>query len=165
MAAYDALDWHDFYVMTGGAAAALTGLLFVAMSLHSKAITSNRFFSNRAIGSLLSLMLQLFISAAVLVPQQTTTQAGAEVELGALFFLVFTVSSILRGVFRLAPSSAKRRVGEWIGGIVWIALFLASGVSLILEAGGGFYLLAIVMVLMFGWNVYNAWILIAEVSD
>src|SRR4029077_11049527 len=117
------------------------------------------------IGSLLSLMLQLFISAGVLVPQQSTWQVGAEVELGALFFLVFTVTSIARGVFRLAPSSVRRRVGEWIGGTAWITLFLASGVSLILGAGGGFYLLAIVMVLMFGWNVYNAWILIAEVSD
>jgi AcrR family transcriptional regulator len=58
MVAYDAQNWQDFYVMTGGAPAALTGLLFVAMSLRSKAITSNRFFANRAIGSLVSLMLQ-----------------------------------------------------------------------------------------------------------
>jgi hypothetical protein len=34
-----------------------------------------------------------------------------------------------------------------------------------LRAGGGRYLVAIVMIFMFGLNVYNAWVLIAEVSD
>ena len=37
MSAYDAAAWQGFYVMIGGAAAALTGLLFVAMSLHEPA--------------------------------------------------------------------------------------------------------------------------------
>jgi len=36
--AYAPHSWQSFYVTVGGAAAALTGLLFVAMSLHSKAI-------------------------------------------------------------------------------------------------------------------------------
>jgi hypothetical protein len=78
MAAYDPQSWQNFYVMTGGAAAALTGLLFVAMSLHSKAITATRFFTNRAVGSLVSLMTQLFLAAAILVPGQSV-EAVAEV--------------------------------------------------------------------------------------
>src|SRR5881392_1977681 len=54
--AFDVERWHDFYVMTGGAAAALTGLLFVAMSLHAREIMANRFYSNRAVGTLMSLV-------------------------------------------------------------------------------------------------------------
>ena len=36
LTAYDPAPWQNFYVMTGGAAAAPAGLLFVAMSLHAK---------------------------------------------------------------------------------------------------------------------------------
>jgi hypothetical protein len=39
--AYNPAAWQNFFVMTGGAAAALSGLLFVAMSLHAKAIMEN----------------------------------------------------------------------------------------------------------------------------
>src|SRR6184192_3357402 len=31
---FDAASWHDYFLMVGGGAAALTGLVFVAMSLH-----------------------------------------------------------------------------------------------------------------------------------
>jgi hypothetical protein len=31
---YNAAAWHDYFMMVGGGAAALTGLVFVAMSLH-----------------------------------------------------------------------------------------------------------------------------------
>jgi hypothetical protein len=44
-------------------------------------------------------------------------------------------------------------------------LFLASGLSLLTRTGGGFYVLALVMILMFAWNIYIAWVLITEVSE
>ncbi|HVH62921.1 MAG TPA: hypothetical protein VNA65_04905 [Candidatus Dormibacteraeota bacterium] len=66
-AAYDPGRWDNFYVMAGGAAAALTGLLFVAMSLHSKQITSHPVYAGRAVGTLVSLMSQLVLAGAVLV--------------------------------------------------------------------------------------------------
>lgn len=47
--AYDPAPWQNFYVMSGGASAALTGLLFVAMSLHAETTMTNAFYGNRAI--------------------------------------------------------------------------------------------------------------------
>lgn len=35
---YDPAIWRDFFVMVGGGAAALTGLVFVAMTLHHEDI-------------------------------------------------------------------------------------------------------------------------------
>src|SRR5579864_2566671 len=93
--AYETSAWQNFFVMTGGAAAALTGLLFVAMSMHAKAIMSNRFYSNRAIGTLMSLTSQLLLSGAVLLPGQSVTLLGVEVEVVALFFLGVTIRAIL----------------------------------------------------------------------
>jgi hypothetical protein len=166
MSAYDAAGWQNFYVMVGGAAAALTGLLFVAMSLHAKAIIADPLHGSRAVGTLLSLMTQLFVAGTVLIPQ-STMMLGIEVEVAALLSLVQSV----RGVV-VTLRTAKRRVRsrmrttlEGIGAAIWIVLFVASGISLIAHAGGGLYLLAAVMPFMFGWNVYVAWVLITEISD
>jgi modulator of FtsH protease len=165
--AFDPERWHDFYVMTGGAAAALTGLLFVAMSLHAREIMANRFFSNRAVGTLMSLASQLLISGAVLIPGQPLTVLGVEVEVAALFFLGFIIQQMAtRGPE--APSVATtltHRLMEMGGGTLWIVLFNAAGISLLLQVGGGLYLLAVVMFFMFAWNIYIAWILITEVSE
>jgi len=165
--AFDTEHWHDFYVMTGGAAAALTGLLFVAMSLHAREIMANRFFSNRALGTLMSLASQLLISGAVLIPGQPLWLLGVEVEAAAIFFLAFILRQIQtreRAAPRVA-STSTHRVMEFGGGTLWIVLFNAAGISLLLRVGGGLYLLAAVMFFMFAWNIYLAWVLITEVSE
>ena len=165
--AYDTGPWQNFYVMTGGASAALAGLLFVAMSLHARAIMQDRFFSNRAVGTLMSLATQLLISGAVLIPGQPIWLLGVEVQAAALVFVGVTVRQILtRGSG--APSVAStwtHRLIELGGGTTWLVLFNAAGISLLFRAGGGLYLLAVVMFFMFAWNIYIAWILITEVSE
>ena len=165
--AFDTREWHDFYVMTGGAAAALTGLLFVAMSLHAREIMANRFFSDRAIGTLMSLASQLLISGLVLVPGQPIYLLGVEVEAAALLFLAYIVRQIqTRGPGAPAiASTLTHRLMEIVGGTLWIVLFNVAGISLLLRAGGGLYLLAVVMFFMFAWNIYLAWVLITEVSE
>ena len=165
--AYDVSAWQNFFIVTGGAAAALAGLLFVAMSLHANRIMGNRFFSSRAIGTLTSLASQLLISGAALIPGQPLFLFGAEVEAAALFFVaLLTLQILTRGPD--VPSVAARwthRLMETVGGTIWLVLFNAAGVSLLLRAGGGLYLLAAVMFFMFAWNIYIAWILITEVSE
>jgi hypothetical protein len=167
LSAYDPQGWHDFYVMVGGAAAALTGLLFVAMSLHSKAITADPLYGSRAVGTLLSLITLLFIAGAVLIPGQSLTALGIEVEAAAIFFVAQTTVAVvrtLRSPHRRGRSRLRTTL-EGIGAGIWIVLFVASGISLMAHAGGGLFLLAAVMPFMFGWNVYIAWILITEISD
>ena len=167
MSAYDPQGWHDFYVVVGGAAAALTGLLFVAMSLHAKAITADPLYGSRAVGTLLSLITLLFIAGAVLIPGQSLIALGIEVEAAAIFFVAQTVTAVIR-TLRSPHRRGRLRLRttlEGVGAGIWIVLFVASGISLMAHAGGGLFLLAAVMPFMFGWNVYVAWILITEVSD
>jgi modulator of FtsH protease len=166
MAPYDPRDWHDFYVMAGGAAAALTGLLFVAMSLHLKAVMAHPLYGRRALATLISLMTILFISGAVLIPGQSAAAIGVEVLVFALYHVVATYRQVrgIRGP-EIAALSWRRRLIELALASVWIVLFVASGVSLIVSSGGGFYLLAALMPFMFGWNVYIAWVLMTEIAD
>jgi hypothetical protein len=85
----------------------------------------------------------------------------------ALFFLVVTIRAVLtRGPESgSVPMPLSRRVVELVGGWTWNALFNAAGISLLLHMGGGLYLLAANMFLMFGWNIYVARVLITEVSE
>lgn len=165
--AYDPGQWQNFYIVTGGAAAALAGLLFVAMSLHSRTIMSNRFYSGRAVGTLMSLASQLLLSCAVLIPGQPLWLLGLEVEATALFFTAFTIAGLLRrgdDVPKVATTWTHRLM-EQVGGTTWVVLFNAAGISLLIRFGGGLYLLGAVMFFMFAWNIYIAWILITEVSE
>jgi hypothetical protein len=89
--AADTSGWQNFYLMVGGAAAALTGLIFVAVSLHTNAIMAQPLHRDRAFVSIQSLLAVVFLSAAVLVPGQSNLALGLEVELVAVYFVIRTV--------------------------------------------------------------------------
>jgi hypothetical protein len=107
------------------------------------------------------------ISGAVLIPGQPLWLLGAEVEATALLFLGFIIRQMLNRGPEAPPVAATltHRLMEMVGGTIWIVLFNAAGISLLIRAGGGLYLLAVVMLFMFAWNIYLAWILITEVSE
>jgi len=165
--AADASGWQNFFLMTGGAAAALTGLIFVALSLQARAIIGHPLFRDRALASLQSLIGAVFLSAAVLVPDQSRLALGVEVGLVAAFFVgrVVFAAWLTRSVgARARRRPARRWVVEWTAWSLWLALFAVSAVELAIGAPSGFFLLALAIVCMFGLNVWNAWVLIEEVA-
>jgi CRP-like cAMP-binding protein len=67
---YQPEQWHDFFVMVGGAAAALAGLVFVAMSLNLATIFQDAMHRFRAIGTLAGFTSVFSISALALMGGQ-----------------------------------------------------------------------------------------------
>jgi len=170
----DGAEWHDFYVMAGGAAAALTGLVVVALSLHAKAIMAHPLYRDRAFAAILALMTQVFLSAAVLVPRQPPAALGIEIGLVGLFWLGRSIWAIpyirsnsrrLRGHSYEYRRSAAHWIAEWGVWITWVIALIASSAAIIAGSADGLNLLAAAMVLMFGSQVWSAWVLIAEVSE
>jgi hypothetical protein len=53
--ANDPAPWQDFYVMMGGANAALTGLVFVAISIHLREVLDHPLLKPRAVLALVVL--------------------------------------------------------------------------------------------------------------
>ena len=45
---YKPAEWHDFFLMTGGGAAALAGLVFVAMSINLDVVAQDATHRYRA---------------------------------------------------------------------------------------------------------------------
>jgi hypothetical protein len=68
--AYRPEQWHDFFVVVGGAAAVLTGLVFVAASLNVNTVTQDAAHRYRAIDTLSGMTGVFVIYALVLMGGQ-----------------------------------------------------------------------------------------------
>jgi len=71
-------QWNDFFVMVGGGAAALAGLIFVAMSINHKIIIGNKTHKNRAINMLSGFTAIFMASGLALIGNQYPCALGFE---------------------------------------------------------------------------------------
>jgi hypothetical protein len=151
--------WHDFYIMVGGASAALTGLIFVAISIHLRSVLATPFFRARARYLTGVLMLTMVTSALVLVPGQSRQALGAElIGVGLIASLGFAlpVARLARIAGSIDLDVRVRQAVAWAG----LALWALSGVSLVVGHGGGLYVLLIAVVLALTICVGGAWSLL-----
>jgi hypothetical protein len=158
--AYDPAAWHDLYLMVGGAAAVLTGLIFVAVSLHLRPILSDRWLRGRAESSLLALMVVVILSGALLIPGQDRRVLGVEVVVVAFISPIQSV----RGVAHLVRSDRLRQSAELGIGLLGALLAALAGLSLIVRWGGGLWLLLPGGAIALTSSVWNAWRLLADVA-
>jgi hypothetical protein len=152
---YDPAAWHDFFVMLGSAAAALTGLIFVALSLHVDRIISVPFHRFRAGVSVAGLTSMILLSAAVLVPAQSHVALGVEVLLCSAFFVWMNA----RGGRHPDP---EQQGSSWaatrlVYGLSVTALFVLAGLALLFGSGAGFLLLAAGMATSLSSSIKTAW--------
>jgi hypothetical protein len=71
-------QWHDFFLMVGTGAAALTGLVFVALTLNLTSITGDATRRYRAIGVMTGFTAVFMVCALVLMGGQDHRAVGAE---------------------------------------------------------------------------------------
>src|SRR4030088_2740229 len=83
---FPAGEWHDYFMVVGGGAAALTGLVFVAMTLHLEEVTSDPVHRHRA-RTILTGLTAVFIRCALVLMGGQNGQAIA-VELIAVLLIV-----------------------------------------------------------------------------
>jgi hypothetical protein len=160
-------SWQNFYVMVGGAAAALTGLVLVAVSLHLTAILAHPLYRDRAHTSLQGLITILVVAGAMLTPQPSSA-LGIEVLLLGLYWLARFARFIrlftrVRPHDRAAPGSLW--VWEWLLWLSWVAALVVGGVFLLSGDMRALYVLAPWAVSGFVLIVWNAWVLMSEVGN
>ncbi len=76
--AYSVRAWTELFVASAGASAALTGLLFVAVSVNLERILQFAGLPERALQTLLLLLSAVLVSLICLIPGQSTTVLGAQ---------------------------------------------------------------------------------------
>jgi hypothetical protein len=68
--AYNLELWQNVYIMLGSSAAALAGLLFIAMSLKIDVIVKDAILRARAWANTFMIVMLVINAAAILVPQR-----------------------------------------------------------------------------------------------
>jgi hypothetical protein len=154
--------WHDFYVALVTAAAGLLGLLFVALSLHIRAMSEPRNAELRSVARsiFLGYVVALAFGFLALAPQ-TLQALGVEllfINVGAIFPFVLAARS---GV-RAAGVGYSRRV-TWIQFLAGFGLFglsITGAVGVAVGEPSALFLLAAISVIALLWGVFNTWELI-----
>src|SRR5438445_820078 len=106
---YQPALWHDYFAVVGTGAAALTGLVFVAMTLHLEEVTGDPVHRHRA-RTILTGLTAVFIRCALVLMGGQNAQAIAVEIIGVLL----VVEAILYNSIRQAARSADH-------GVLWRA--------------------------------------------
>ncbi|MGO9955687.1 MAG: hypothetical protein ACLP50_06825 [Solirubrobacteraceae bacterium] len=180
---FDAPLWRDYFVMVGGGGAALTGLVFVAMSLHLSDIASNPTHRHRA-RTILTALTDVFVRCGlVLMGGQSARAVGVEIFVMLVVVEVVVLRSLneaLRGSGAAHPGVLFRSLNEAVrgsGAAQRGVLFRTLGYAacLIIEQTGaailffghtwGLYAVGVGMMASFLFIVSGAWLLLVGVES
>ena len=155
--------WNTFFVMVGGGVAALTGLVFVslsiALSLNLEEMTQDATHKYRSINTLAGLTAVFVSCGLVLMPGQNHKAIGTEL-------LILTVAGAVtflygfRQAFRFGSQPSKQRL------VIGTGIYVAEAIgALILIFGSlsGLYVAAVAIVVNVAFMISAAWLLVVSV--
>jgi hypothetical protein len=153
--------WENFFVAEVGAAAALSGLLFVAVSINLPRILAIEHLPERAAETLVLLGGVLTVATFGLVPGQSGHALGCEVAIAGAIVWVVSVRIQVR-----AYGNAQAR--RWLAArVAWTQAatlpFVVGGASIAAGRASGPYWLVPGVLLSFVAAVQNAWVLLVEI--
>ena len=151
--------WNNYFVMVGGGAAALVGLIFVAMSLNPEVIIRNTTHKNRAINMLTGFSAIFMACGFALIGRQSLVQLGVE------WLVLWTVATVIfvRGyvvAIRSGMSSIGLSATRLAGGTLCYLAEVVAGVLLILGHEAGLYVASVAAIVLFAFLISGAWLLI-----
>jgi hypothetical protein len=157
-------EWTDLFVLMGGAAATLTGLIFVGISINLNRIISIPKLPSRASQALILLLTVLIACALSLVPNQLSSLIGYEfLFLGIVIWII--TSRIDFKIFRQTDKQYKSRfIFNAILTQLSVLPYLVSGVILICSGINGLYWLVPGIVFSFIKAVLDGWVLLVEIN-
>jgi hypothetical protein len=154
--------WLGFGEALAAVAGALTGLLFVAVSVKSEVLAASRSLSSRAAQTLVLFMTSVLI-AVLLVAPQPPAAFGSE-----LLAVAAVSGTALLILDRRAGHGSDQRVARIIErfspNTVTAVLVGVAGLTLLLGAGGGLYWLIPAAVTSLLGGVVNAWLFLVRVA-
>ena len=148
--------WAEFFVTAGGAAAALTGLLFVAVALRPREIRNSTLMVGRARSAFYAFVTVLFV--ALLALAGTSSKVIGLAEIGVAVGVFALSSPFTLRAWRARSLNIRRAIVYHAGLVVVVA---AGAVRAIQGAGrDSDVLLAVGVLLLLGIALSNSWQLV-----
>ena len=157
-------QWSNFFVMVGSGAAALAGLIFVAMSIRHEIIIRNMTHKNRAINMLSGFTAIFMASGFALIGNQSPGMLGYE---WLVLWLIATVIFI-RGyviAIRAGMSSIGLNIPRLAGGTICYLAEMIGAIFLILGIKAAFYIAAVAIIVLFAFLISGAWLLMIGIYE
>ena len=155
--------WLSFGEALAAVAGALTGLLFVAVSVRSSVLAGSLSLRSRAAQTLVLFMTSV-LTAIVLVAPQPSAALGWE-----LLGVAVVAGAALLVLDRRAGHSTSQGVARYIEKFspnsVTAVLVGVAGATFLAQAGGGLYWLIPAAVTSLLGGVVNAWLFLVSVTS
>ena len=159
-------DWRDFATMIGGASGALTGLLFVAVSLNANRIAGHAGLRASAGQTLVMVITPLLLGAALLVPGQPDWVLGAELAVtGLAAGAVLTANRQVKRGLSVDDLRLVSPFNRHAPNVIAVLLVVAGGLTLAAGQRAGLYLLFPATLVAFVSGMLNAWYFLLPPPD
>jgi hypothetical protein len=154
--------WSNFFVGELGAAAALTGLLFVAVSINLARILQFPHLPTRAAEALIQLLSVLIVSTVALIPRQSATEYGVEIGVTGLLVWAAHTRALIRS--RKFDRQYIGFAARFLVNQVPPLPFVIAGGLLIAGRSSGVYWIVPGILLCFAAGIFGAWVLLVEIQ-
>ena len=159
---YTTAAWVGFGEALAAVAGALTGLLFVALSVRGDVVAASRSLSSRAAETLVLFMISVLVAVLLVAPQPAAA-------LGSELLAVAVVSgAALLILDRCAGHGSDQVVARFIErfspNTITAVLVGVAGITFLVKAGGGLYWLIPAAVATLVGGVVNAWLFLVRVT-
>lgn len=158
-------SWDTFAVIVGGAAAALLGLLFVAISIRLNVIARSTELRNRSASTMTLFGIVLLLGVLLAIPEQSYRALGIEV----------VVLAVLggAGLFLLDWRAGRHREHQVIGRVIEMVspntvttvLLLVAGGLLAFNVSAGMYVLVAPVIAAFVGGLTSAWLFMTRTEE
>ena len=173
--AYTAAAWLGFGEALAAIAGALTGLLFVAVSIKSELLARSRSLASRAGQTLVLFMISVLTGLLLVAPQPRLALGSELLALAAVSGVILVVLDRRAGRYGGAgpdPADKGRVSGDRLAGylqqyspnLVTTLLVAVAAVTLMLKAGGGLYWLIPAMTASLVGGVTSAWLFLVKLT-
>ncbi|MBO0929374.1 hypothetical protein [Fibrella aquatilis] len=157
-------EWNDFYLAVASASAALTGLIFVGVSINLTKILSIKGLVDRALLSILLLLTVLVLSILFLVPALTTQTAGTAVLVIGILSWLFIFRLDLNNLQNKQKQHRRQYLFNMLIDQLATVCFIITGIAMTAGWPMGTYWIVPAILISVVKAVFDGWALLVEIN-